>query len=339
MISLRRCLRPRSFSGWAVIPANAIPRGRAGHTPLSDWFDLARPPGLVEERLERVVEAEDRNQPLPGTVCSQLFPDPQAPSARTRSRLSRLRSSRPSLTDYRGMATVGQFGASTEFVGRTSQPTRSGSWDVWWQRQSVGVGTVEVLTVAVSRRRHEVLRADAGETHAHRRRDPGGHIEERWSASSACVHHRSGRQTGPSGVISGGGIEELIATHEQHARTTRTRGNRRNLPRVAAKARRYGRWRCRLTTASSRILRIAASGWNGLPCTIPTAASRPSSSGSTAPGGSCCTSSWISSQKLKSFGIDGVERHSGRLDEAVSGTRRPLPSGAFPARRLATAVP
>jgi len=35
-----------------------------------------QPPGLVEPRFQRAIEAKNSNQPLPGIVCSQLFSKP-----------------------------------------------------------------------------------------------------------------------------------------------------------------------------------------------------------------------------------------------------------------------
>ena len=46
---------------------DAQPRVVVGHN-----LDLARPPGLVEKRLERAVEAQDREPALPGTVRIQV---------------------------------------------------------------------------------------------------------------------------------------------------------------------------------------------------------------------------------------------------------------------------
>ena len=84
------------------------------------------------------------------------------------------------------------------------------------------------------------------------------------------------------------------------------------------------------TTASSRILRIRASGSNGLPWTIPTEASRPSSSGSPAPGGSCCTSSLTSSQNPKSFGKMVLNDMPDASTKRVSGAGGAAPNGASP---------
>ena len=97
--------------------------------------------------------------------------------------------------------------------------------------------------------------------------------------------------------------------------------------------------------------RIRSSGANGLPLTIPIAASWPISSGSVLPAGSSWTSSFISSKKLKSLGgivlnafpLPSTNTVSGTSAGAAGGAPRPRAACAMlvpkpPARRGRSSV-
>ena len=98
-------------------------------------------------------------------------------------------------------------------------------------------------------------------------------------------------------------------------------------------------------TASLRILRIRASGANGLPLTIPTEASRPRISGFPASTGSVCTTSLIRSQyesstggivlndlwvaSTKRVGAGSVSGANGPAPERYVATGDPTPPGWY----------
>ena len=86
--------------------------------------------------------------------------------------------------------------------------------------------------------------------------------------------------------------------------------------------------------------RIRASGANGLPLTMPIAASCPNSSASVLSAGSSCTSAFSSSKNPKSLG--GIVLNALPLPSTntVSGTSaRRLPAAPSPSSSVATLVP
>src|SRR5512132_425481 len=129
----------------------------------SDRFDLAWPPGLVEERGLGVVEPQDREEPL---VWNRLEPVVLLPVGGCGSEVDVGRDVRVGLAGAR-LATqvrlrlVGlEHGAGLAVVEHHRPEPALG--DVGWERQAVVTGAVEVLPVAAARGT-EVLGADAGE--------------------------------------------------------------------------------------------------------------------------------------------------------------------------------
>ena len=88
-----------------------------------------------------------------------------------------------------------------------------------------------------------------------------------------------------------------------------------------------------IRAASSRIERIRSSGANGLPATIPIAASWPARSGSSASAGSSATIEATSSKNEKSLRVDAVELGLGEVQELgrrrVVGLRQRVDAGGL----------
>ena len=78
------------------------------------------------------------------------------------------------------------------------------------------------FAVAVAHR-VDVLRADAGEAHAHRRGDAGGHVEEVGARVELAGAVARGRGDGAVGGDLRGRVEELVAADEERAGPLRVR--------------------------------------------------------------------------------------------------------------------
>ena len=139
-------------------------------------------PGLVEERLQWAVQAEDGEESLVGVGL-----DPVAVGDAGGLFGADVDGGRAVRVGHRGRRRVGlAAGAGVALRGDQhraglvvveGERPEAGLGDVGRQRHRVRLGPVEVVLVGVHEG-DEVLGADAGEAHRHRRRDPGVAVEE-----------------------------------------------------------------------------------------------------------------------------------------------------------------
>ena len=149
---------------------------------LFHQLDLARPPGFIEEGLQRTVETQNgepaflgvRLDPIPFSYISRSF----WTEVDSRGAVGVRRGCRRWVTLAAGtwepLRRLQHRAGLVVIDGERPEPGRR---DVLWQDKFVGFGAVEKLAVPVYIG-NEILRADSRKAHAHRRRDSSSGIEK-----------------------------------------------------------------------------------------------------------------------------------------------------------------